>query len=689
MILKTLHIRNFRQIAGEYTLSLSPPGTRNVTVVIGENGSGKSTLLNAFRWCLYGSVDMENPDEILSHYAVYQADIGDRVDVEVRLQFEHDGTDYCILRIRQYEKMEGGAVAPVGEEVFRGTRIAPNGETKTIGDPIGFVGNLLPENLAKFFFFQGESILQMALQRSRDELREGVETFLDFRVLDRAISHLKAIEKEFGQDLKAIASDEVVKIQEKIDELVEEIDTLKNRKAEVEKNIAANLTDTELKKQRLSEVAQFRPLLQEITKQETLLVELEHQKKEAVANLCALLSDRGYLAFSQKILDQPVALANAAVQKGELPAKIKPQFVADLLASDKCICGRVWDIDSRRTLEEWRNATGLAELEEAISDLRNKIFIYTNERRKEFVEGLPAQRERIAAITDQIREALEKKSRAEREISNVSLDEEEIKELQAAYDKLKNDLVALKVQEALLGDQIQRKNEDRDKLDKERAALAKSQEKEQVISRRIDAAKNIRKALEQVRSDWSQFVQGYLDEQLKTAWAQVAQLPRRVSFNSDFTLSIEERGGNGEWVTSAPSEANCAVLALTFVSALIRFANEVGQDKDRKDVFSGGEFPLVMDAPFAKMDEDFKRKVPTGLAGNVPQILLISNLDQWRGDVADGLQSRVGKAYVLSLHKPGEEGSRRMVKAFGKDVDYVITDEEGPMDWTEIKEVMP
>ena len=82
-------------------------------------------------------------------------------------------------------------MGPIGEEVFRGTRIAPNGETKTIGDPIGFVGNLLPENLAKFFFFQGESILQLALQRSREELREGVRS-LGFRVLDRAISHLRS-----------------------------------------------------------------------------------------------------------------------------------------------------------------------------------------------------------------------------------------------------------------------------------------------------------------------------------------------------------------------------------------------------------------------------------------------------------------------------------------------------------------
>ena len=382
-----------------------------------------------------------------------------------------------------------------------------------------------------------------------------------------------------------------------------------------------------------------------------------------------------------------MALANGAVKKGELPAKVKPQFITDLLEAGQCICRRKLDVDARKVLEEWRSTAGLAELEEAVSDLRNKIFIYTNERRKEFIEGFPIRRERIAAITDQIRDALEKKSRAEREISNVSLDEEEIKELQAAYDKLKNDLVELKVEEALLADKIQRKNIDRDKLEKERAVLAKNQEKEQVISRRIDSAKDIRKALEQVRSDWSQFVQAYLDEQLKTAWAQVAQLPRRVSFNSDFTLSIEERGGAGDWVTSAPSEANCAVLALTFVSALIRFANEVGQDRDRQDVFSGGEFPLVMDAPFAKMDEDFKRKVPVGLAGNVPQILLISNLDQWRGDVADGLEAKVGKAYVLSLHKPGEQSGCRKVKAFGKDVDYVITDEAGPMDWTEIREV--
>ena len=169
----------------------------------------------------------------------------------------------------------------------------------------------------------------------------------------------------------------------------------------------------------------------------------------------------------------------------------------------------------------------------------------------------------------------------------------------------------------------------------------------------------------------------------------MAQLPQRVSFNSDFTLSIEERGGTGEWVTSAPSEANCAVLALTFVSALIRFANEVGEDKDRPDVFSGGEFPLVMDAPFAKMDEDFKRKVPTGLAGNVPQILLISNLDQWRGDVRRRPPSKSWEGLRPDVTQAWPRSARRKVKFFGKDVDYVITDEEGPMDWTEIKEVTP
>ena len=223
--------------------------------------------------------------------------------------------------------------------------------------------------------------------------------------------------------------------------------------------------------------------------------------------------------------------------------------------------------------------------------------------------------------------------------------------------------------------------------DRQRTALLKERSKEQVLGRRIAAACNVSAALTKIKNDWTAFVQGHLDQLLKRSWNDVAQLPRQVSFTSEFALSIEERGGSGEWVTSAPSEANCAVLALTFVAALIEFASEIGKDPNQRSMFAGGEYTLVMDAPFAKMDEDFKRKVPLGLAHVVPQVVLISSLDQWRGDVSESLEDQIGKAYVLTLHKPGVDHDIRKVKAVGQDVDYVITEPMTFTDWSEIQEI--
>lgn len=687
MILKTLQVKDFRQFAGDYQLAFARPGDRNVTVVLGDNGAGKSTLLNAFRWCLYGSVEMENPDEILSHFAVYQAAVGDRLSVEVKLNFEHNHTDYSAWRIQEYKKADGGGIDPVGEEVFRVTFVTPSGETKTHNDPVGFVTNLLPEHLARFFFFQGESILQLALQRSRETLRDGVETFLEFTVLDRAIKHLKKVEADFEQELKAIGGADVRELQAQIDELKEAMETLESQRVQADKNISANKASTELVRQRLSEVEHFRPLLQEVMNQDIRLQALERQRQDAVGDLSRLVSENGFLAFSEQILAEPSRLADAAVEKGELPSKIKPQFVADILERGECICRRTIDDSARSALEEWQSKTGVAELEEAIDDLRKGIYIYRNSRRADLLAQLPERRSRIAEIDNDVQDALGKKSSAERQIGAVTLNEKEIEELRENYEKLKNELVDLKVEEKGYIDAIARKDEELDELEAKRDTLTKSEKKELVVGSRIKATKNVRKALEKVRADWSQFVQAYLDDQLKVSWADVAQLPRRVSFKDDFSLSIEERGGSGEWVISAPSEANCAVLALTFVSALIRFAAEIGKDTGRKGVFAGGEFSLVMDAPFAKMDTAFKQRVPIGLAKTVPQIVLISSLDQWSGEIDKALRGTVGSAYSLVLHKPGEEDSRREVSALGKHFDYVVTDRHGVTDWSEIQEI--
>lgn len=108
MIIRKLIVENFRQIHGRSEIQFALPGERNVTIILGQNGAGKTTILNAFLWCLYGRMSVENPAEIISHKAVQDTTIGDRVTVEVQLVLKDGSRSYTISRRLIYQKLDGG-----------------------------------------------------------------------------------------------------------------------------------------------------------------------------------------------------------------------------------------------------------------------------------------------------------------------------------------------------------------------------------------------------------------------------------------------------------------------------------------------------------------------------------------------------------------------------------------------------
>ncbi|WVU49271.1 AAA family ATPase [Fusobacterium nucleatum] len=66
MQLKSINLMNFRQFKD---LKISFPSSndgKNVTLIFGDNGSGKTTLANAIIWCLYGQIDFEKRNYIIS-----------------------------------------------------------------------------------------------------------------------------------------------------------------------------------------------------------------------------------------------------------------------------------------------------------------------------------------------------------------------------------------------------------------------------------------------------------------------------------------------------------------------------------------------------------------------------------------------------------------------------------------------
>lgn len=689
MILRRIKVSDFRQLAGHNEIGFAPPGDHSVTVVLGENGSGKTTLLNAFLWCLYNRVELENPGEIVSHKAVQDAPIGGEVAAEVTVIFDAHGESYTATRSIRFRKLEGGRLEPLPVPAFRVDIIRGNGESETAQDPIQVINQLLPEELTGFFFFRGEDMEALALQGSASKLQEGVETFLDFTVIDRAIKHLNEVRSDFEKDLAKIARGDVKELTDAIAVVESNLNEATARVAENQANLLALQSHQAEIDRELLALDVTRPLLENKARLEGEEATLRTQRGERRTLIARILSDDGFTWVFSDALSEPLKLAQAAVQRGDLPAKIKPRFVDDLLEAGRCICGTDLSPEQRSVLEEWKGHAGLAELEAAVDGMRGSIR-YLEERRSRSLDQLRVQRTELALAEQRLHQVAGELSAIDSELKGKNFGIDHIHKLQQALRKVQDDVVDTRVAIQRSKDHIEELKENLETLQSERKAKSKEQAEVQVIERRIEAMQAVGQRLEEVRRRWSMMVQEYLDEELKNTWRRIAQLDRLVEFTPEFRLSIKEIGGDGTWRTSAPSSANLRAVALSFIAALIKLAAAMEEDEgDRAALtpFRGGKYPLVMDAPFATMDTDFKSRVPLGLRAVVPQLVVFSSYDQWTGEVETALGPNVGAKYVLELHRPGDTDSGKTVNFGDRPVDYVVAEPNTHIDWSEIQEV--
>jgi DNA sulfur modification protein DndD len=693
MILRKLIIENFRQIHGRSELQFALPGDRNVTVILGQNGAGKTTILNAFLWCLYGRLAVENPAEIVSHKAVQDTLIGDRVVVEVQLVMKDGNRSYTVSRKLVYQKHDGGRIEEAIPPEFRVDIMGDGGQTVPAPDPKQLIQQLLPEGLSRFFFFRGEDMETLALQSSASDLQTGVAEFLNFTLLDRAIKHLTQVGRDFEAELARIAvgdtkrlTEDIATAEAELADAVAKLDTQKKNRSELERRrveIERHLAESEA-----TRVPMERKLAL-VAKKEGL----HRQEVEQRQALAQTVSRDGYLWAADALTTIPMQLADEAVKRGEIPAKIKPQFVNDLLHIGECVCGRQLDEAARAKLVSWGGIGGLAVHEEAINDLRNAI-IRLHQRRERLLKDVASHRVAWTQTRDDIRRTVEEISSIDSELQGKDYGLDEIKGLQGKLRQVCDDLIIQNAEATRTQDAASAVERRLEELRATLKRLAKDNEQTELIQRRVDTTENVIRSLSQMREGWLTIVQEYLNNQVKENWGKVAQLDRQVDFTSEFHLTIKERGPDSKWIVSAPSSANLRALALCFVSALIKLASEIGREAKMKNdevrkhqMFQGGDYPLVMDAPFATMDKHFKRTVPRGLRSVVPQMVLLSNYDQWTGEVDDALRTSIGAAFALELHIPGHEDKTSSIKFQEHTIDYVIAEPDAATDWTIIKEV--
>jgi len=338
-----LRIKNFRQFYGDQTVRFASEVDRNVTVIHGFNGSGKTALLNAFVWCLYGEVtpDLEASKKMANELALTEAAVGESVPFEAELKFlDNAGNLVVVRRSATAVKQDTGAhVESAGDlTVYRTGR---DGEFQNLSGPQNHVDRYLPKDLYPFFFFNGERVERLASKDAYSQVEGGIKTLLNVEIFERGVSHLRGhIVKELENELRQYGSEELnqvleakTKHQEERERIVETLNLHRQNGAACDEEIE-RIDARQAGMIELSQLVERRSALQ------SAIQRVDRELDIVEGRLKEKLSEDGFLAFGAQALTATETAVKEARKRGDLPAKVKPQFVDDLLHDRVCICGR-------------------------------------------------------------------------------------------------------------------------------------------------------------------------------------------------------------------------------------------------------------------------------------------------------------------------------------------------------------
>jgi len=696
VILQSLTIENFRQFYGKQTLEFARGADgRNVTLLHGFNGAGKTTLLNAFVWCLYGKTtpDFGSPERIESERAFAEAAVNGRVDVRVALHYNLRGEEFLVERSQTVQKAGESEARRLDQKLKMWKREA--GElVAPAGDEFQFqqrINQMLPEGLYPFFFFNGERVEWLAKKEASQEVERGIKIFLDVEIYERSLKHLRRdVAKELSDELRNLGGDELKSALDQEALLKQAEEEAQARKSTIDTNLSSIEDSIVAIEQRQAGIA----ALAEFARQRDRLKEdqsrCEKDIRSVEESLARSISDDGYLAFGDAALAATAELVVAARERGELPAKLKPQFVTDLLEKRLCICSRtldpIKDEVEVKHLCDWREKVGLAELEEFVSQTSAGIASLRQRRERCFEELERAQtrrsalfaertslQDRLASVLDQMGDEQHGEDAHALKVQLDGLKKKEIEQL-ADQRRTVDEIGDLQKKLSEIGSKIKSLRV----LDV-RGALIKTQK---------EAVEKIADVLEEIFDIQKHDVREYLSGQVAHIWNDAAIKPYTAGVFDDFSLSLTKTVNGAVQPVHGASTGEKQVLALSFVGSLVKRAKENLENKAaaaQMGLQVGGEYPLVMDSPFGSLEDDYRAKVAQWIPRLAHQVVLLVSKTQWRDEVERETRPRVGREYILELHTQ-KKGADRSIVIAGTEYPYVVETRD-PIEQTIIREV--
>lgn len=650
MLLTEITLFNFRQFKGKQTITFSDDTDRNVTVIIGENGSGKTTLAQAFTWCLYGDTDFKNKS-VVNLSVAQELAISDKTFVYVELTVKHKDVIYKILRKQSYQKDRTGSIKSFPTKLT--ITYKDKGEIETVRESQleAKIKEILPKELSRYFFFDGERIEKMSdeIQSGKsDEFAEAVKRLLGLNTYTAAIQHLGGKERagrnnsvlgSFNAQFDSSSDDRIRQYSESYDRYQQELDKLSGRKVELEDNI---IPQTESECERLSNIIAKNKDGERLSSECKRLTDKIKRNNTAIDTstdriLSSFKKNYKYFFYKKMVADALEVLSDAdKIDKG-IP-DIHARTIEYLIKAGTCICGNeicdgsaehkaliaLLDYIPPQSLGTLisgfaKDCKARTENGDNIFDTVSAILSDVNEKMTEnddWRSDIQALEEKIAGF------------------ENIGVHQQKLNSYRNDLKKKQSELADINMKIGAASEQLKR-------IDSERQTLALQSDTNKKLAVYIAYAKKIYDILVSDYSNREKEVRNSLEAAINDIFYTIYKGGLSLSIDEKYniqTIINDDSSYNG--VMDDTSTAQSISIIFAFIAGVIKVARESKDDND----LATEAYPLVMDAPLSAFD---KRRIKT-VCDTLPNIAeqVIIFIKDTDGEIAEEyLSDKIGAKY--------------------------------------------
>lgn len=608
MRLQSIELTNFRQFKDE-KIQFAIDKNQNVTLIMGDNGSGKTSLAQAFFWCFYGTNSFQ--DKILLNRLVANNMIPNQKEmVCVRVYLEHKQEEYCVVRQQEYTKQYNDSLKPqnsilaISKKDKNGNRMwLGTGKTESLKniELTNTINDIMPQDLSKYFFFDGEKIETLSKEissgRKSNNFVEAVNSLTGLKATRNALNHLNP--KLKGSVIGKLEDEYIGGSDRRIAELTEEIKRLKSEWQSADDDI--NSADESIKsndlyieelENKIKTYAEAENLQRTKTIRQNELKEHKRRKYKSLSRIYDNLN-RDNL-FDRFICEWPVKEALVILSNSDVSGKDIPKLHGDtikyLLKQKQCICGTILEENSKewKVLENLINylppesiSTSIGNFIKRMKDKYQEKVYLLNDARSDFAS--------ILTLDEQISQCLEEIDEIDKKLNGKDVSRE-VNNLNALISKTKNNTVQLRNNKSALEKRIGGFSVSIQSKETERDTLAKKSSQNASIA----LAKKYAEAL------YDKFNVEYTAKEIKTKANLQAYINENFKkfFNGSITLQIDDNYAvkvsvNDKFNSLETSTAQGIAVIFAFLAAIIRIAKENSANET---------YPVVMDAPLSTLD---------------------------------------------------------------------------------------